>query len=529
MLEHLKAERTSGFGPKERTRLSVMVALCLVLGGVIYSSRGCAEEPFGAPPTPPPAKPAEAGRPLDLKPLEGLRARGGESPTWDFEPLDFVLGEVASGTLRRDPGAKKTVEEVLALDPKKAPGDFLEVRGKVVSLDQEDFESKTRPSINRLWVFGLEDEQGRRIVVVHGANSNDPDGGSPTDAYRAVSTYHLKDGDGVRVRGIYLQRRTGTVGSLPLDGPTPVLVGRSYRRAPSGPVSPPPASLADIDWTEVHDRFLAETRSVDDPTHFRAWRWAEKKGPKVLAQEIASGAIPVSPWAQAATIKFNADMEAERKSPEGAPDQREWLRAQRGKVFVTTGMFGEVEEEDWSLVPPNDFDVGTRWNVWIVSDFHGFLAVPFDSPVPPTAFPGVTGERGQRLKLYGVYTRNLTYMIKPDAEKPGISREVTMPLFVLLHAEPFNPYVRRPFYETFFFWVTVSLILLGILFYFVLIRGERKESSEMESRRIALRKRIRAVEAAKAGAAAPPSGASDAGEGGGAAPEGPPPDASPPS
>ena len=52
-------------------------------------------------------------------------------------------------------------------------------------------------------------------------------------------------------------------------------------------------------------------------------------------------------------------------------------------------------------------------------------------------------------------------------------------------------------------WIAGSMLLFGLLFYLVLIRGGSKQNKAMEAHRIALRQRIRAKEAQKA---KPPDG-----------------------
>jgi len=55
--------------------------------------------------------------------------------------------------------------------------------------------------------------------------------------------------------------------------------------------------------------------------------------------------------------------------------------------------------------------------------------------------------------------------------------------------------------------IAVILIVMGILFYVVLIRGERKQAKRMEAHRIRLRRRARASEASKSKKAHAPEGA----------------------
>src|SRR5437667_265933 len=78
-------------------------------------------------------------------------------------------------------------------------------------------------AVDRLWSFALEGADGKRIVVVHPGLGTNPAEDKPADAYHpGTAPVPLENGDLVRVRGIYLQRRTGTVGAVALGEPTPV-------------------------------------------------------------------------------------------------------------------------------------------------------------------------------------------------------------------------------------------------------------------------------------------------------------------
>ena len=66
----------------------------------------------------------------------------------------------------------------------------------------------------------------------------------------------------------------------------------------------------------------------------------------------------------------------------------------------------------------------------------------------------------------------------------------TLPLFVAVHAEPVQETESQ--YQKLIWGVTGLIMILALLFYFVLIRGERKEAARMEEYRTNLRRRIRA-------------------------------------
>ena len=70
MFEDLK-ERQRGFRPKEKARLYVTVAACLVIGALVFGGRGCIEEaPHAAPTAKLTAVPEPTTHPLDVKPLD---------------------------------------------------------------------------------------------------------------------------------------------------------------------------------------------------------------------------------------------------------------------------------------------------------------------------------------------------------------------------------------------------------------------------------------------------------------------------
>ena len=66
---------------------------------------------------------------------------------------------------------------------------------------------------------------------------------------------------------------------------------------------------------------------------------------------------------------------------------------------------------------------------------------------------------------------------------------MTMPMFIIVHVEPLVP-GRSP-YETLIWIVSSVIIVLGVLFYLVLVRGESKEAARLEAHRAGLRKKRR--------------------------------------
>src|SRR5437764_1443410 len=82
---------------------------------------------------------------------------------------------------------------------------------KVRSIDREEYKPVKALAVDRLWSFALEGADGKRIVVVHPGLGTNPAEDKPADAFHpGTAPVPLENGDLVRVRGIYLQRRTGT-------------------------------------------------------------------------------------------------------------------------------------------------------------------------------------------------------------------------------------------------------------------------------------------------------------------------------
>ena len=138
MFEDLK-ERQRGFRPKEKARLYVTVAACLVIGALVFGGRGCIEEaPHAAPTAKLTAVPEPTTHPLDVRPLEPLKATCGESNAFDVPALDYLVSEVLTKSLRRDPDLRLAgPADVVALDCKEALGKTIELVGTVRSIDRE--------------------------------------------------------------------------------------------------------------------------------------------------------------------------------------------------------------------------------------------------------------------------------------------------------------------------------------------------------------------------------------------------------
>ena len=80
-----------------------------------------------------------------------------------------------------------------------------------------------------------------------------------------------------------------------------------------------------------------------------------------------------------------------------------------------------------------------------------------------------------------------------------------MPMFVVIHAEPYPEGAAAEKIRATMVWVAAGRVLFGLLFYLVLIRGARAQEGRMEAHRLELRKRARAA-GQGVEATAPPGG-----------------------
>jgi hypothetical protein len=498
MFEDLKAARP-GTRSKEKMRLWVTVAACLVLGTAIYGGKtGCAgaDADRKVPTAVEEAakeKEKEKAQPaveLDRGPL--LPLAEANAPLAEFDPaaLDLVTKAVGNDRLSRRPWKVLTPAEIADADPKEAIGRMIETRGIVRDLDREERDfPDTPPGTGRLWAFALEGPDGTRIAVVRRGSSQDMDEKRPEAWMRlpgSGSGKALKDGDLVQVRGIYLQKRTGTLARLSLPGPTPVLVGREFRftEEPNPPIEHP----SQASFSKIQDRFLKDMRSIESDAAKQIVQWAQAVGHDEIVRRIDSGELPIAPWGREEFYVWGKEMAAE--SSPNVPDKRTWAPAQRGKVFWTNGILQDFLQEDWDRLPPNAFGVDRRWKVYILSDHHGYLPLTFDSPFPLSAFPGVTGLPKQRVQAYGVYVQTHTVEIggNPDSKRAG---PVDTPFFVLLDLRPREFPGGTPVLENPFFWTWVSLAVFGAVFFLVMSRIEKKERATTEALQLRIRRRQR--------------------------------------
>ncbi len=504
MFEDIK-QRPTGFRPKERARLITTVALLLALGGFLFSGRSCVENqdivqlPTAA--TPAPAEPLT--RALDLGPLAELKATPAAPETFDRASLDHVIREVAGGKVRREPDVVTTPGGVLAADPREAAGKTFEVTGTVRSIDKEVFESAANPGYDQLWAFAVEGADLKRVILVQPGLTSNVEGDRPGVASNVFGApARLENGDFIRARGVYLQRRTGGLGALNLDEPTPVLVGREYRLTfPSPDLR---ESLDAMSWHGIADRWLAQTQSVEHEVPRQVLAWATQRGHDALVSDLRSGALPYRPWGRDEFSAFRRELEADKDF--SLPDPRDFTNRSRGKVWMTTGIVADYLKEDWGTIPSNVQGVDVRWKLWLLSDFYGNALLMMDSPFPFSAFPGVLTPAQlktsrQRVRVYGVFVQTHSYRPSAASRRPERTGEISVPYFVVLHIEAIPPLTSAPLYKNPFFIVWVSLAAFGSAFFLLMSRLERKESKGFQAQALRIRRAGRASAAARKAAA----------------------------
>lgn len=401
---------------------------------------------------------------------------------WQREALDYLLP--LSQEKLDLPLEPVTARELDALPFAEARGRLFTVEGTIAALATQEYAGG-----GLLWAIVLDGVDGGRLLVLKHALASDPFQGRPEDALEYTTEY-LKEGDRVRVRGLYVQRRTGTFGGLLVRDPVPVLLAQPPTEA-FRKVEPPAIAVddpADAFWDEVQDRFLAGTRSLDEPALYQLIQWARKKGYAYFRDAIENGKLKADVWDQDVFLRWSDEIESQ------TPDSpRPFTEGARGKLFQTTGLLAYYVHEGWNLVPR----AGSAWGVndygvlGVFSDFYGNTVFKTVSAFPLSDYAGLTGELGEPIRVYGYFVKNHTYGTqKQNAE--GGRREITMPVFVVVHAEPVE-LEPSPYRQV--IWIIAGVIvLLALLFYAILIRGERKESARMEAYRLRLKKRIREAE-----------------------------------
>jgi hypothetical protein len=515
MLDHLKKDRRVGLGAQERFRLALYVAGMIAIGGfiVIGATGKKAPRPGAGSGDATPAVTPDPRPRLDPVAFARLvEASGAEPERYSREGIEHLRKLQRKGSWG-EVRERVTPEALLARGPAGLRGELLEVEGRVIDVTREAYQPAPGANEQRLWSVVLEGSDGATVVALKYSLRTNQDEGPPTDAKPPLlPAERIAPGQDVIVRGVYLQQRTGTIGETVLRAPTPVLFCSDFRiELPPEERLPPIPSLDKASWDVIEDRFNRESRRWDDDAVFEVIRWARERGYEACRDDVLNGPIGWKPWGKQVFERWKKEVAVT------ADDPRPITEGSRGKVFRFSGMVGEVFQYGWERIPRNPWGVDQMQSLTLLSDHYRNVALRLILPFPVSTFPSVQGAREEHLRVYGVFVKNHTYDTRhkrPDGSERD--QPITVPMFVVLHAEPYPiDEAGRPM-RTLMYWVAGAMVLLALVFYFVLIRGGQRQAERMEAHRWALRKRARESEQGKdAGApsaADPPPGADGEGD-----------------
>ena len=165
----------------------------------------------------------------------------------------------------------------------------------------------------------------------------------------------------------------------------------------------------------------------------------------------------------------------------------------RGQLFKTTGLVASYLREGWKTMPreASVYGVDTLYLFDLMSDHWGNKIIRTWSPWPIETFPGIRNptdtDEPQHVTVYGYFLKNFTYSTRQKRGKGAA--DITMPMFIVMHVEPVTN-LASP-YRNLIWILSGVILLLFVVFYFVFVRGEKKEAERMEAYRRKLRKRIR--------------------------------------
>lgn len=495
MFENLKQAQRTGMTPRERGRFFFYLAMLVFTAGAVMSLKSCRKLP---------------GRGA----LPGPAEMSGEDPVMRRIDRPKLLAEVSDDTAgheRFQVRALEYVRNLQAVGLNEAPqpvasaelrarpfaealGRVFEVEGRVTAMTHMEHRSERET----LWALVLEAADGAQVLAVKLASTNEPGAGAPTDAW-PVAPVELKTGDRALVRGVYVQRRSGSVGEIALSEPTPVLLCSHFRRQVDPPADPI-EDLTEAAFDKVDDRFYAGTARADDPAIYEVFQWLRLKGHAWVRAQIDSGALKVEEWKREAF-----DLWSEEAGLRSIEQPRPFTDGARGKVFRTSGMVGKVLLDDWDSQRPNAWGVNQMYGVYLWSDYYGNRVVPCFTPFSWETF-GVQDWRPleERVYLYGIFVKNYTYDTQFAAKEGAGFQKLTMPLFIVLDVRPF-PMGRGGGAETVGF-VLLGVILLAGFTGVLLARSEKRSSAALQEKLVGWRRKQRA-----AAGVPPPAGSSTEG------------------
>ncbi|MCB9825137.1 MAG: hypothetical protein H6806_06385 [Planctomycetes bacterium] len=494
MLDDLK-KTAAGGSARERFRLSIVVALCLLAGGGIYaatmlgSKTNERRESLGADSetrdtTPP--------RPFVVdKAALAQEASGDEPFRWSAAALRRIDDAVKGKVELPDDGGPVDVSTLLARPVETLRGEVVQVRGEVVALSQEGFHLDGRPvgpndePTRILQIAVLRGDEGGHVVMVRPILRDEVLPGRPFRYERDSGIPRfLQVGDRARARGVMVQTRTGTFDDVAVAGPAPVLYALRFRS--DFPPDERPSAIEDpreADWEDVRDRTFVDTRRWDEPALFQTVRWARNVGAEEIAARIRDGRMPWTEWDKDTFEHWGKEVEfteGDRPFTDGA----------RGRLFRLDALIADVIHQSWAQIPANreGIDDLVVWDV--MADDYFNVVIRTYVPFATNAFPPVEGKRKEHVRLFGVFVKNWTYELKlPDRERKR-PRQVSVPTFLVLYAEP-HPEGADSDLPVAMRWVAGGMVLLALLFYLVVVRAGRRAEHRQEEHRAKLRQRRR--------------------------------------
>lgn len=491
MLDDLKKERHAANPGKDLFKMAIYVVAMLMFGITIFAGSRCS-------PTSPSKSGAAAGgaaaQPpgptLDAAELTRLVEGSGAEPYRYSAPgLEYALRVRRKGHVGAVSG-RLDAADLAALPLAEARGKIFDVVGQVTEVTREVYKPTAESTgAERLWSVVLEGRGGAQAVVISHALESEQDEGHPREAKpTGVRAEPIAVGQWVVARGVYVQQRTGSLGGASLPQPAPALLVSGFRiLLPPEDWNEPVAALGDALWEDVQDRYSRESRRWDEDAVFETIQWARARGYEACRDDIEQGRLPWRHWGAKTFETWKKEVSVRRDDP------RPFTEASRGTVFRTPGIVGEVLQFDWETIPPNRWNVDEFQLLRILSDHYQHISVTMIMPFPIATFEGVTGAKGEHVYVYGVFVKNETYDSQFKRED-GTQRAlpITAPMFVVLHMEPFPEAAAAQAMRNLMWWIAGSMVVFGLLFYVVLIRGGRKQVQRMEEHRLALRQRIRA-------------------------------------
>ncbi|MDF1703106.1 MAG: hypothetical protein P1V36_18310 [Planctomycetota bacterium] len=501
MLDDLKKDRQAGIGAQEKLKLSLYVGMLIMLGLSIWMGSQCSsrldtieeEDPVAAEV---PDDPIPQGPILDPVGLDTLvRAEKAEPDRWSEAGIEHLRSVQRRGSLGALVGRVSPKELAAASQPAGTEGalrgQLVEVVGRVTAVVREVYRPGTSPTDSeRLWTVLLEGEDGTPVVAIKHSRASEVGEGPPLDRKPPqVKAERIEEDHWVLVRGVYLQDRVGTLGGTQLGDPAPVLFATQWRIVfPPDQRNPLISSLDDALWSEVGDRFMAESRNWEEDAVYETIQWARHEGYESIKAKLDSGELPWEVWSSKRFQAWRKEVVVDSDAARPLTD------ASRGKVFRLSGVVGEVLQFGWERIPRNPWGVDEFQILTMLADHYQTVSFRSFLPYPIETFEGVTGDRKEHLNVYGVFVKNLTYDTRHMHEDgSGRQRPITMPMFVVIHAEPYPEGAAAERIKETMVWVAAGMVLFGLLFYLVLIRGGQSQVKRMEEHRLALRRRARAT------------------------------------